>query len=305
MVKATSDDARAIDGILLVDKPSGISSARAVAVAKRALGGPKVGHLGTLDPLASGLLPLCIGQGTKVAPYLNVADKAYRGVIRLGIVTDTLDVTGEIVSTADAPDPAALDLAALGAAFTGPLEQVPPAFSAIKRGGVRMYELARRGEAPVLEPRAVVIHRLVLHALGADRLAIELDCSKGTYVRSLARDLGERIGCGATLEELVRTRFGPFDLEAAVSLADLEHGGVAQGRSAVLPLDVALAHLRAIDVDLATASRLRDGQQHALEELDRPAGAGEKARVRAPETGLVAVVVESGGRWRLDRVFRY
>jgi len=297
-------DVMTTDGILLVDKPRGISSARAVAAAKRALGGPKIGHLGTLDPLASGLLPLCVGQGTKVAPYLNVADKAYRGVVRLGVVTDTLDVTGEVLSEAVAPDPATLDLAALAEAFTGAIEQVPPAFSAIKRGGVRMYELARRGEAPALEPRAVVIRRLHLCRLGPDRLAIELDCSKGTYVRSLARDLGERIGCGATLEELVRTRFGPFDLGAALALADLETGGPDRARSALVPIDAALAHLRPIDVDRVTAIRLRDGQQQVLERLDRPKGSGEKARVRAPETGLVAVVVEAGGRWRLDRVFR-
>ena len=147
----------ALDGILLVDKPRGISSAAAVARIKRALGSPKVGHLGTLDPFASGLLPLCIGEGTKIAPYLNVADKAYEGVVRLGISTDTLDCTGNVTATAPAPDVDDARLDAIARELRGRTTQVPPVFSALKRGGTRMYELARRGEAPELEARPVAI----------------------------------------------------------------------------------------------------------------------------------------------------
>lgn len=296
-------------GVLLVDKPTGITSAAVVQVVKRVLGRPKIGHLGTLDPFASGLLPLCVGEGTKLAPYLNTTDKHYRGVVRLGLTSDTLDITGAILTTAAAPDPSSIDLEALASAFTGVQQQIPPAFSAIKRQGTPLYKLARRGETVELEPREVVIHALLLERIDAERIGLDLHCSKGTYVRSLARDLGERIGCGALLEELVRTQFGPFNLGAAVSLADLEsQRGAALAAAAMIPASRALAHLPAIEVDRGTAASLRTGRQQAL----ATAFAGASAEVRAatharvvdPEDVLVAVICGQGGGWKLGRVFR-
>jgi tRNA pseudouridine55 synthase len=289
-------------GILLVDKPVGITSARAVAKTKRALGGTKVGHLGTLDPFASGLLPLCIGEGTKVAQYLNLADKAYRGVIRLGVETDTLDRTGETVSEAPVPDLRALDLEALAARFSGCLEQIPPAFSAIKRDGVRMYKLAREGKAPELEPRRVVVHDLELTVLDANRLALVAACSKGTYIRSLARDIGRDIGCGGILEELVRTGFGRFRLEDAVALDAVESGDEGI-RTAILSVSEALSELRPLEPDAVVSIGLRAGQQRWLAELDPPADREALARVVDDLGRLVAVVRADGGRWTLDRVF--
>jgi tRNA pseudouridine55 synthase len=291
-----------VDGILLVDKPRGISSAAAVAKVKRSLAASKVGHLGTLDPFASGLLPLCLGEATKIAPYLNEADKSYVGVARLGVRTDTLDVTGQVESTAPVPSLANVDWSTLAAAFTGAQQQVPPAFSAIKRDGVRMYELARRGEAPELEPRSVVIHRLALARADDTAIRIDVDCSKGTYIRSLARDLGERLGCGATLESLVRTRFGPFVLEEALALSDLEDPSKAAG--ALLGPAQAVAHLRTLLTDAATATRVRAGQQAALLSLARPSRTGERARILGPDGGLVAVVGSDERGWRIERVFR-
>lgn len=287
-------------GILLLDKPTGITSARAVAVVRRALGKPKVGHLGTLDPFASGLLPLCIGEATKIAPFLNTADKAYRGVIQLGLRTDTLDGTGEVLERAtDIPDASGIDLKALAARFTGTLEQVPPAFSAIKKDGVPMYKLAREGRAPELEPRQVCIHRLVLRSLGPDRIMFDMTCSKGTYVRSLARDLGDAVGCGATLVELVRSAFGDFALESAISLQDVEQGGDPP----MIGLAEAVAHLPELSVDAATAADLRQGRRHALAGLDPPRHQGELRRILASAEDLVAVVRAEAGEWDFERVF--
>lgn len=302
-----------VDGILLLDKPTGISSARAVAIVKRVLGGPnvsrkaapKVGHLGTLDPFASGLLPLCVGEGTKLAPYIADADKSYSGVVRLGVCTDTLDGTGTVLTTTAAPEPDTLDLDALAAAFTGPQAQVPPAFSAIKKQGVPMYKLAREGKAPELDARDVIVHSMSLRAAADGRLELEADCSKGTYVRALARDIGERIGCGAILEELVRTGFGRFRLDDAVALGELE-GRPELAAGALIEPAKALAHLPAIAIDAQAASSLRAGQQDVLAGLTDPAGSTDDdvARLLDERGALVAVVKRRQKCWRLDRVFR-
>ncbi len=292
-----------LSGILPLDKPAGLTSAAAVARVKKIGGRVKVGHLGTLDPMATGLLPLCLGEGTKAAPYLSIADKAYEGVILLGVITDTLDVTGTVAERRKVPDLASIDLESLAARFTGNIEQVPPAFSAIKKGGVPMYRLARKGEAPAMDPRRVRITFLELSVAGPERLSVRLRCSKGTYVRSLARDIGEALGCGGTLEALRRTGFGRLDLASAVTLAELEEGGRERLRRALIPLSEALSDLRPVRVDDETAGRLRRGQQQALASAPPPRRAGETGRVLGPAGELVAVVREQEGRWRLDRVF--
>ena len=300
----TKADGLAPDGILLVDKPEGVSSARVVAVVKCTLGGPKIGHLGTLDPFASGLLPLCIGEGTKLAPYLNDADKRYRGVIRLGVSTDTLDLTGSVLAETSAPDPAGLPLAELARELSGEILQVPPAYSAIKRDGVPMYRLARRGEAPELEARPVTVHSLSLAAAGDSRIALELHCSKGTYVRAIARDLGERLGCGAALESLVRTGFGSFALESAAALATIEADGLrALIGPAFLGTAEAVGHLPVLRADERTAHALRAGQQHVLREFDAPAGVEAAARVVDDNGRLIAILAAGDGRWTIGRVF--
>jgi tRNA pseudouridine55 synthase len=293
-----------MDGILLVDKPPGITSAGAVAVVKRAVRPSKVGHLGTLDPFASGLLPLAIGEATKIATYLAGADKGYCGTVRLGILTDTLDSTGKVVAETPVPQLAQVDLASLAERFLGPIDQIPPEFSAIKQGGVPMYRLARRGQAPAMVARRVVLYELRLEAQGADRLAIEVRCSKGTYVRSLARDIGIALDCAAHLESLRRTSFGQFDLAQAVPLDQLRS---EFSRETVLARTIdpltALAALRRLAVDPTSAQRLRAGQQGALLPLSPPIATDERACVVDGEGGLVAVIAEAAGRWRIDRVF--
>lgn len=293
-------------GILLVDKPEGMSSAHVVAVVKRALGGMKVGHLGTLDPFASGLLPLCVGEGTKLAPYINEADKRYRGVIRLGVTTDTLDRTGQTVAEAPVPDITDSDLDRTIRGLLGEIRQVPPMFSAIKKDGVPMYRLAREGIAQELEPRRVTIHELRLTRIDRHRLAIDVHCSKGTYVRSLARDIGAALATVGSLESLVRTAFGDFRLERAVALETVktERDAALQPPAWVVGAE-ALCHLATtIAADTATVSALRAGQQRVLAMFPPPAEpAAGVARVLDADQRLVAVLRVESGRWRIDRVF--
>jgi tRNA pseudouridine55 synthase len=300
-----TSDVSSPSGLLLVDKPEGISSAQAVAVAKRSLGGVKVGHLGTLDPFASGLLPLCIGEGTKLAPYLNEADKAYRGLLRLGISTDTLDPTGRVVEEAPVPELDGGALESLAGELIGEILQVPPVYSAIKRDGVPMYRLAREGRAPEMEPRRVTIYSLILELQAPDRVALDVHCSKGTYVRALARDVGARLGCGAILEKLVRTAFGRFELAEAVTLDTLRRDGVGVAQtSAFVGVAEAVRHLPALRANDTVARALRAGQQRALGELGVPEdAAGDAARVLDSAGRLVAILTAERGQWSIGRVF--
>lgn len=289
-------------GLLLVDKPAGISSAAVVARTRRVLGGVKAGHTGTLDPFATGLLPLCLGEGTKLASYLTDADKTYEGVIRLGVTTDTLDRTGAITGTYAVPEFDNSTLEAVAVEFRGDILQTPPSYSAIKKDGRPMYELARRGEAPELEPRPVRVDRLELAMEAPDRVAVSIDSSKGFYVRSLAHDIGARLGCGATLDSLRRTRVGSFRIEDAVALATLEgEGGAELGLAAVQTLIEALAPMRLVEIAVTEAEALRQGRQSPLLRI-APGEPGEKIRLAAGKE-LVAVAAYEGRLWVLERVF--
>lgn len=288
------------NGLLLVDKPAGLSSAAVVARVRRVLGGVKAGHTGTLDPFATGLLPLGLGEGTKLAAYLTDADKTYEGVIRLGVTTDTLDRTGTVTGTSAVPAVDDAMLERIADEFRGEIQQIPPSYSAIKKGGRPMYELARRGEAPELDPRPVRVDRLELSVAAPDRVAVAIDCSKGFYVRSLARDIGDRLGCGAILESLRRTRVGRFRIEDAVSLEDLEGPG-GRAAAAVLSMNEGLAHLRRVEIAPAEADDLRLGRQEPLLRI-APGEPGEKVRLAAGKD-LAAVATCEGRLWVLDRVF--
>lgn len=286
-------------GVLLVDKPEGITSAAVVARIRRLYDGAKAGHVGTLDPFASGLLPVCLGEATKLAGWLADGDKSYRGVVRLGVRTDTDDRTGEVLASAPPAIPSAEDLERLAAELAAETEQVPPAFSAIKRSGRPMYELARRGEAPELEARPCRVLRLSLARVDGERLAVEVDCGKGFYVRALARDIGERLGCGAHLESLVRTAVGRFRLADATGLAELESRGPA-GRPAPIPLVEAVSDLRRVEVSEAEAAAVRQGRQEALLRLGS-GREGDRAAV-ARGSDLVAIAACRAGLWTVERV---
>ena len=265
-------------GILPVEKGPGVTSFQVVAHLRRLLRVSRIGHGGTLDPEATGLLPILVGEATKLTPYLVDLDKEYVATVRLGVTTETQDLSGAVVETRPVPE---LDAAAVEAAlrpFVGTIQQVPPMYSALRRGGRRLYELAREGVEVEREPRAVTIHSILLERLSLPDFVIRVRCGKGTYIRSLAADIGARLGSGGTLAALVRTRVGPYALEQAVPWSLLrEARSGAQFWARVLPPDSALGHLPAVSVEDEEARRFSHGQ--AVPAPGCPDGA---ARVYAP-----------------------
>ncbi len=251
---------RDVHGILLLDKPVGMTSNRALQIAKQLLQARKAGHTGSLDPLASGLLPLCFGEATKVSRFLLDADKRYQAVFRLGISTNTGDAEGETLATR----PVAVgrrEIEAAIAGFRGEIEQVPPMYSAIKQGGQPLYKLAREGIVVERAPRPVTIHDYRLLGVEGDRVTVDIRCSKGTYIRSLAHDLGERLGCGAHVAELRRTEMGGFVLDEAIALAEFERlAGPVERAACLIPADQALRALPEVILSTHAAYYFRQGQ---------------------------------------------
>lgn len=293
-------------GLLLIDKSEGPSSAQVVHRAKVLLGAKKAGHLGTLDPFASGLLLLGINEGTKVADIFLGAPKSYRGTIVLGVETDSQDATGTIVQVRAVPTIGGFELRNLEEQFSGDLWQVPPMFSALKRQGVPLYKLARQGKEVPREPRSIRVENLRLNKLGKAEIEIELTCSRGTYVRTLAADMGKSLGCGAHLKSLRRIACGHLTVDRAVTLEELERWD-SHKQVPLLSLENALNHLRAIAFETQLVSRLRLGQQEILSHLDKPAADEKLTRIVDPHGGLVALIRWSDdvpeGRWRIVRVF--
>ncbi len=252
-----------VDGVLLLDKPPRMTSSAAVAKARWLLGARKAGHTGTLDPLAEGLLALTFGEAAKFAADLLDADKAYRARVHFGVTTTTGDREGEIT----ARSPVSFDRAQLEAMlprFRGEIVQLPPMHSALKRRGRPLYELARAGEVVDRKPRRVRIDSLQLLGFDGTEAVLSVDCSKGTYVRVLAEDLGVAVGCGAHLAGLQRTRVGPLSIDGAVTLAELEALDLPARRARLLPLDALLASLPSIELGERDAGRFCHGQRLRL-----------------------------------------
>jgi len=295
------------NGLLLIDKPAGPSSAQVVHRVKVLLRAKKVGHLGTLDPFASGLLLLGINEGTKVADIFLGAPKSYHGIVVLGVATDSQDATGTVVQVRAVPTIGKVELRDLEQQFSGDLRQVPPMFSALKREGVPLYRLARQGKEVPREPRSIRVEKLRLNKLGNHEIEIELTCSRGTYVRTLAADMGKFLGCGAHLKSLRRIACGHLTIDQAVTLDELERLDPSMA-APLLSLEKALHHLRAITWENQLLSRLRLGQQEILRRLDKPVEGEKLARILDPRGGLVALVewIEDvpQGRWRLSRIFK-
>jgi tRNA pseudouridine55 synthase len=257
---------RPVSGVLLLDKPTGVSSNHALQTARRLLNAAKAGHTGTLDPLASGLLPLCFGEATKVSQFLLGADKTYRARARLGITTATGDSEGEVLRERPVAVNAARLAAAL-AAHTGDLLQVPPMYSALKQGGERLYALARRGETVERPARPVHVSRLELLEFDESGFEVELDCSKGTYVRSLIEDIGEALGCGAHMTALRRLRVGALDVRQAMDLERLRALAADDPNAldaCLMPIAEALAHLPQLELAPPEAVSLQRGQAQTL-----------------------------------------
>ncbi len=249
---------RRVDGVLLLDKPSGITSNDALQKARRLFSAEKAGHTGTLDPMASGLLPVCFGEATKFSADLLDADKTYEATLRLGVTTTTADAEGEVLETrAVAVDEAALH--GVLPRFTGPIEQVPPMYSALKRDGRPLYELARQGIEVERAARAVTIHELTLLAFAGDDVSLRVRCSKGTYIRTLAEDIGRTLGCGAHLTVLRRTGVGPLELGGARTLAEIEAVAEEAREALLLPVDTLLRGLPRVVLDEAASLRFGNG----------------------------------------------
>jgi tRNA pseudouridine55 synthase len=246
---------------LNVDKPPGMTSHDVVDAVRRVVGQRKVGHAGTLDPMATGVLLVCLGKATRVSEYLMSGRKRYRATIVLGITTDTYDIEGEVVSSGGQVEWSREEIGAALAGFVGRIEQVPPMYSALKHDGQPLYKLARQGKAVERQPRAVEIDEITLLDWTSPSLILQVTCSPGTYIRSLAHDLGQQLGSGAYLAALVRLSSGRFTLEKAVSLERLEeafqHG---QGEDYVLPLDEALLDWPAMIVGADDAQRIVQGR---------------------------------------------
>lgn len=258
---------RALDGVLILDKPAGITSNKALQIARAIYNAAKAGHTGSLDPLATGVLPLCFGEATKFSSQLLDADKCYRADVVLGVTTDTADRDGEVIATTDASSLSQANIEAALDAFRGDILQVPPMVSALKRDGQPLYKLARQGIEVEREPRPVTIRELTLESFEpgvAAKLTLKVHCSKGTYIRSIASDLGEALGVGGHVAELRRIMAGPFDLEHAVTLAELESLKAEQAFEAMdellLPVDAALAHLPELQLGETAAFYLLQGQ---------------------------------------------
>jgi tRNA pseudouridine55 synthase len=284
-------------GVLVIDKPPGPTSHDIVAVIRRRLRGAKIGHTGTLDPFATGVLPLVIGRATRLARYLTASDKEYDAVIRLGRTTDTHDVTGSVLSEVPPGTamPGAQTLSALLTTFLGTWLQTPPAFSAKMSDGVRAYEQARRGVAVQLAPVQVTVHEIELLSVEGPLVSVRLVSSAGFYVRALAHDIGLRLGVGACLDALRRTRSGVFGLRDAVTLDKVDHDGFLDH---LVPLEALLPDWPAVAVTSEGAARVGHGRDlepiHCVTGLPREAGAAS-FRVLGPDGRLLALAEAAPG----------
>ncbi len=254
---------RDVNGILLLDKPSGITSNAALQQVKRLYFARKAGHTGSLDPLASGVLPICMGEATKVSAFLLDADKRYRVRCQLGVRTATGDAEGEILASRAVDRYSRAQLESVLEQFRGSIEQIPPMYSALKHQGQRLYKLARQGVEVERQPRPVEIYALLLTGQGDDWIDIDVHCSKGTYVRTLVEDIGERLGCGAHVSELRRTGVGPYDetgLVTITALEELKQSDLAAMDRLLLPIESALTQWPGVELSTDAAFYLQQGQ---------------------------------------------
>jgi tRNA pseudouridine55 synthase len=285
-------------GILNLDKPRGMTSHDVVNLVRRVTGIRKVGHAGTLDPMATGVLLICVGRATRLAEYLTVSEKHYKATVRLGVETDTYDAEGQVTSTR----PVSIsreEVATVLAEFCGQIAQVPPMYSALKRGGQPLYKLARKGVTVTREPRPAHISFIKLTGWSFPDFSFDVTCSAGTYVRSLAHDLGKKLECGAHLTGLIRSRSGSFGLQDAVPLSDLSS---ANWKDFLLPMEVAVADLPLLTLDDHAAQCLVHGQaipfrpEHPVADL---------ARVHSKDGDFFAVarLSEDRSSWLPHKVF--
>jgi tRNA pseudouridine55 synthase len=280
-----------VNGILNINKPPGITSFGVVARARRICGQRRVGHGGTLDPEASGVLPVFISKATHAADYLLEYRKIYQAGIRLGITTDTFDAAGKITQEADTSRITPEDVRRALASFSGEIMQTPPMYSALKHNGRPLYKLAREGVSIERSGRQVTVYRIELLGLELPSVKIEVECSRGTYIRSLAHDLGRLLGCGAHLQSLTRTRYGPFDIKDALPPEILESLFAENAwRDVLQPVDVIMKHLPSISLNEEEEKIIRNGGEIARDDISCPDEAGRRCRAYRESGEFFAVV---------------
>jgi tRNA pseudouridine55 synthase len=295
-----------VDGILNIDKPWGKTSFSIVSFVKRLSGEKHVGHAGTLDPAATGVLPICLGQGRRIAPFLLDATKAYQAQVELGVATDTYDATGSITSKGDPSGIGREQLLSALTSFCGLIWQTPPMYSAVKHGGKPLYKLARSGIEVERKRRLVQIYRLELIDWRPPLATMEVECGKGTYIRSLAHDLGQLLGCGAHLKSLIRLRCGCFHIEDAVSLPQLEDAfSYGYWQHFIYPIDIVLLDWAAMVVGDATEKDIKNGRPLSLKPDDSQPRTDSHCRVYNGDGHFLGVLLFNWekGQWRPGKVF--
>ena len=297
-----------MDGILNINKPWGQTSFSIVALVKRLSGERRVGHAGTLDPTATGVLPVCLGQGTRVIEFLVDATKTYRAQIELGVATDTYDATGTITSKADPSEVSREKLLEALNSFCGLIWQTPPMYSAVKHGGKPLYELARSGIKVARKSRLRWVYHLELTSWQPPLATIEVECGKGTYIRALAHDLGQLLGCGANLKSLTRLKCGLFGIEDAVSMLQLEDAfRYGYWQHFIYPMDIVLLPWAAMVVGDATEEDIRNGRPLVFESEGSlsPSSYGNHCRVYTRDGCFLAMLYfdSERGQWQPDKVF--
>jgi len=295
-----------LHGILNLNKPEDRTSFSIIGQIRRLSGEKHVGHTGTLDPFASGVLPVCLGQATRISRFMSDRSKAYTATIELGISTDTYDRDGEIIDRKDFHSIRRQDVETALLSFRGDINQIPPAYSAIKLGGKQSYRLARSGKEVQHKPRSITINRIEMTGFNLPEITLDIDCSKGTYVRSLANDLGQMLGCGAYLKKLVRTRSGVFTIENAVSPEKLEEAFIkGNWQQYLLPLDFALTNWDCVTIDRQDFQDMLDGK--SIEIGRSPSHHWEHIRAHDNEGKLVAILKfdHSRNEWRHEKLFQY
>ncbi|GKS59963.1 tRNA pseudouridine synthase B [Nitrospira sp.] len=299
---------RVVDGVLALDKPEGWTSHDVVAKVRGIFRGGKVGHAGTLDPAATGVLPMLIGQGTRIAEYLVEWDKEYRAVLRLGSTTDTQDATGVVLVETPVPVLSRERIEEVARRFVGTISQIPPMYSAVKVAGVPLYRSAREGRVVAREPRVVTMHALTVVAMHGTDIELHVHCSKGTYIRTLCADLGEALGCGGHLLSLRRTRVGPLTLDHALNLDEVERlWPVGALVDSIFSVDQVLSGAPAVLVDESVAGRVMHGVAVPLSAIGESAARACRqaglVRIKDPRGRLLAIgsVAETGGVDMKDR----
>jgi tRNA pseudouridine55 synthase len=293
-----------LDGILNLDKPRGSTSFSMVVLIRRLSGERRVGHTGTLDPEATGVLPICLGQGTRLAEFLATGKKTYRAEITLGIATDTYDAVGNVTQAGDTSSLSLGQVESAISSFTGFIDQLPPMFSAVKHQGRPLYRWARAGIEVPRRARRVELSELRVVRWEPPVLGLEVECSKGTYIRSLAHDLGQKLGCGAHLSNLVRLRSGPFHISDAVSVPVIEEAFERdQWSEFVHPIDVAVLHLPSVHVDPDNERAIANGRPPVLRHEDQPQE--KRCRAYSQDGRFLALLRYDEGedRWHPEKVF--